>query len=161
MFPNLLEQIEKESLLAIIITLPKQLTEQSALNEELRDQVVKNSAERGKLLGFDNLKKLRTGILRRMIGLRSGGQKGQQEFSLQLVSHADPMEQYRIARRLYTATNLKDNVSEEHERNEDYDASPPRRIISAHQANSAPITNIEAKVSSPLTRPSRYNTVFG
>ncbi len=124
MFPNLLEQTKKESLLAIIIALPKQLAEQAALIQELRDQVVKNSAERGKLLGFDSLQKLRTGILRRMIDLRNGGQKGQQEFWLQLVSHGDPMEQHRIARRLCTATNLKDNVSDEHERKEDFDASP-------------------------------------
>ena len=75
MIPNLLEQIDKESFLAIIISLPKQLAEQATLHQELRDQVVKNSAESAKLSSHDGLKKPRIGTLRRKTCLHRGAKR--------------------------------------------------------------------------------------
>ena len=92
MSPDQLEQMDKESLLAIIIALQKQLAEQAALIQELRDQLAKNSRNSGKPPSSDGLKKPRTRSLRRKTGLRSGGQKGHQGQTLQMVAQADYIE---------------------------------------------------------------------
>ena len=56
MNPDQLEQMDKEGLLAIIIALQKQLAEQAALIQELRDQLAKNSRNSGKPPSSDGLK---------------------------------------------------------------------------------------------------------
>jgi hypothetical protein len=71
--PNQLEQVDKESRLAIIIALQKQLVEQAALIQELRDQLAKNSRNSGKPPSSDGLKKPQTRSLRRKTGRRNGG----------------------------------------------------------------------------------------
>jgi hypothetical protein len=43
-----LEQLDKETLIAIILELQRQLREQAALIQELRDQLAKNSQNSGK-----------------------------------------------------------------------------------------------------------------
>jgi hypothetical protein len=61
--------------LAIIFALQKQLAEQAALIQELRDQLAKNSRNSGKPPSSDGLKKPRTRSLRRKTGRRSGGKR--------------------------------------------------------------------------------------
>ena len=82
MSPDQLEQMDKESLLAIIIALQKQLAEQASLIQELRDQLAKNSRNSGKPPSSDGLKKPRTRSLRRKTGRRSGGQEGHEGHTL-------------------------------------------------------------------------------
>ena len=93
MSPDQLEQMDKESLLAIIIALQKQLAEQAALIQELRDQLAKNSRN-----SSDGLKKPRTRSLRRKTGRRSGGQEGHEGHTLQMVAQADTIERHRVTR---------------------------------------------------------------
>jgi hypothetical protein len=72
MIPILREQIDKESLLTIF-TLQNPLAERTAFIQELRDQVVKSSAESGKLSSSDGLKKPQTGTIRQKTALHNGG----------------------------------------------------------------------------------------
>ena len=81
--------MDKERLLAIIIALQKQLAEQAALIQELRDQLAKNSRNSGKPPSSDGLKKPRTRSLRRKTGRRSGGQEGHEGHTLQMVAQPD------------------------------------------------------------------------
>jgi hypothetical protein len=94
MSPDQLEQTDKESLLAIIFALQKQLAEQAALIQELRDQLAKNSRNSGKPPSSDGLKKPRTRSLRRKTGRRSGGQEGHEGHTLQMVTQPDHIERH-------------------------------------------------------------------
>ena len=55
-----LNELDKEGLIAIILTLQKQIAEQGRLIQELQDQVAKNSRNSGKPPSSDGLKKPRT-----------------------------------------------------------------------------------------------------
>jgi transposase len=134
MSPDQLKEIDKESLIVIIIALQEQLAEQAALIQELRDQVAKNSRNSGKPPSSDGLKKPRPHSLRRKTGRQSGGQKGHQGHTLQMVAQADSIERHRVTRCPYCATNLKEVVSDECERRQVFDIPVVQLMVTEHQA---------------------------
>jgi transposase len=134
--PGQLQQIDKESLIAIIIALQEQLAEQAVLIQELRDQLAKNSRNSGKPPSSDGLKKPRTRSLRRKTGRQSGGQKGHQGHTLQMVAQVDCIERHCVTRCPYCATSLKDVVSDECEIRQVFDIPPVRIGVTEHQAES-------------------------
>jgi transposase len=136
MSPDQLEQMDKESLLAIIITLQKQLAEQAALIQELRDQLAKNSRNSGKPPSSDGLKKPRTRSLRRKTGRRSGGQEGHEGHMLQMVAQPDHIERHYATRCPYCATDLNEVVPEGYEKRQVFDIPPMRIRVTQHQAES-------------------------
>ncbi len=158
--PDQLEQMDKESLLAIIIALQEQLAEQAALIQELRDQLAKNSRNSGKPPSSDGLKKPRTRSLRRKTGLRSGGQKGHQGHTLQMVTQADYIERHRVTRCPYCATNLKDIVSDEYERRQVFDIPVVRITVTEHQAENKQCPNCRHRIKgtfpNDVTQPVQY-----
>ena len=160
MSPNQLEQMDKESLLAIIITLQKQLAEQAALIQELRDQLAKNSRNSGKPPSSDGLKKPRTRSLRRKTGRRSGGQEGHEGHTLKMVTQPDHIERHYATRCPYCATNLKDIVSDEYERRQVFDIPPVRIMVTEHQAESKQCPHCRQRIKGTfpthVTRPVQY-----
>ena len=79
-----LEQLDKEALISIILTLQQQVCElqqavatQADEVQKLRDQLTKDSRNSGKPPSSDGLKKPRPRNLRKKTGRNSGGQKGQ------------------------------------------------------------------------------------
>ena len=160
MSPDQLEQMDKESLLAIIIALQKQLAEQAALIQELRDQLAKNSRNSGKPPSSDGFKNPRTRSLRRKTGRQSGGQKGHEGHTLQMVAQPDHIEQHNVTRCPYCATNLKEIVSDEYERRQVFDIPPVRLTVTEHQAESkqCPHCRRRIKGSFPanVTQPVQY-----
>ena len=68
---NQLAELDKESLIAIIMTLQQQLAEQATLIQELRDQLAKNSRNSSRPPSSDGLKKPRTRSLRKRTDLQS------------------------------------------------------------------------------------------
>jgi hypothetical protein len=92
-----LEQLEKATLIAIIVELQRQLTEQATLIQELRDQLAKNSQNSGKPPSSDGLKKPRTRSLRKKTGRRSGGQEGHKGHTLEMVEQPDHIKVYEAS----------------------------------------------------------------
>ena len=129
-----LEQMDKESLLTIIIALQKQLAEQAALIQELGDQLAKNSRNSGKPPSSDGLKKPRTRSLRRKTGRRSGGQTGHEGHTLQMVARADHIERHYVTRCPYCANDLNDVVSARYEKRQVFDIPPVQVAVTEHQA---------------------------
>ena len=160
MSPDQLEQMDKESLLAIIIALQKQLAEQAALIQELRDQLAKNSRNSGKPPSSDGLKKPRTRSLRRKTGRRSGGQEGHEGHTLQMVAQPDHIERHHATRCPYCATNLEDIISEEYERRQVFDIPPVRIMVTEHQAESKQCPHCRQRVKGTfptnVTQPVQY-----
>ncbi len=158
--PDQLEQMDKESLLAIIIALQKQLAEQAALIQELRDQLAKNSRNSGKPPSSDGLKKPRTRSLRRKTGRRSGGQEGHEGHTLQMVAQPDHIERHYATRCPYCATNLKDVVSDKYEERQVFDIPPVHIMVTEHQAESKQCPHCRQRVKGTfptnVTQPVQY-----
>ena len=160
MSPDQLKQIDKESLIAIIIALQEQLAEQAALIQELRDQLAKNSRNSGKPPSSDGLKKPRPHSLRRKTGRQSGGQKGHQGHTLQMVAQADSIERHRVTRCPYCATNLKEVVSDECERRQVFDIPVVQLMVTEHQAERKQCPHCQRRVKGTfpanVTQPVQY-----
>jgi len=158
--PDQLEQMDKENLLAIIIALQKQLAEQAAVIQELRDQLAKNSRNSGKPPSSDGLKKPRTRSLRRKIGRRSGGQEGHEGHTLQMIAQPDQIERHYATRCPYCATDLNDVVSAGYEKRQVFDIPPLQVTVTEHQAESkrCPHCRRQVKGTFPpnVTRPVQY-----
>ena len=93
---NQLAEQDKETLISIVLTLQEQVqqlqktvAEQAEAIQALRDQLAKNSRNSGNPPSSDGLKKPRTRSLRKKSGRRSGGQKGHQGHTLQMVERPD------------------------------------------------------------------------
>ena len=94
-----LEQLDKEALISIILTLQQQVRElqqavaaQADEIQKLRDQLAKNSRNSGKPPSSDGLKKPRPRNLRKKTGRRSGGQKGHKSHTLGMVEQPDHVQ---------------------------------------------------------------------
>ncbi len=129
-----LEQLEKATLIAIIVELQRQLTEQATLIQELRDQLAKNSQNSGKPPSSDGLKKPRTRSLRKKTGRRSGGQEGHKGHTLEMVEQPDHIKVYEASTCLYCATDLRLIESGGYEKRQVFDVPPVRIEVTEHQA---------------------------
>jgi transposase len=129
-----LEQLEKETLIAIILELERQLREQAALIQELRDQLAKNSQNSGKPPSSDGLKKPRTRSLRKKSGRRSGGQKGHQGHTLKMVEQPDQIQVYEASTCSHCATDLQSVEPCGYEKRQVFDVPPVRIEVTEHQA---------------------------
>jgi len=160
MSPDQLEQMDKASLLAIIIALQKQLAEQAVLIQELRDQLAKNSRNSGKPPSSDGLKKPRTRSLRRKTGRRSGGQEGHEGHTLQMVAQPEHIERHYATKCPYCATDLNDVVSERYEKRQVFDIPPVQITVTEHQAESKQCPHCRRQVRGTfptnVTRPVQY-----
>ena len=129
-----LEQLEKETLIAIILELERQLREQAALIQELRDQLAKNSQNSGKPPSSDGLKKPRTRSLRKKSGRRGGGQKGHQGHTLKMVEQPDQIQVYEASTCSHCATDLQSVEPCGYEKRQVFDVPPVRIEVTEHQA---------------------------
>lgn len=129
-----LEQLDKETLVAIILELQRQLKEQAALIQELRDQLAKDSQNSGKPPSSDGLKKPRTRSLRKKSGRRSGGQKGHQGHTLKMVEQPDHIQVYEVSRCWHCATDLQSVEPCGYEKRQMFDVPPVRIEVTEHQA---------------------------
>jgi transposase len=156
--------MDKESLLAIIIALQKQLAEQEVLIQELRDQLAKNSRNSGKPPSSDGLKKPRTRSLRRKTGRRSGGQEGHEGHTLQVVAQPDHIERHYATRCPYCATDLNDVASEGYEKRQVFDIPPVQITVTEHQAESKQCPHCRRQVRGTfptnVTRPVQYGPLL-
>jgi len=158
--PDQLKRIDKESLIAIIIALQKQLAEQAILIQELRDQLAKNSRNSGKPPSSDGLKKPRTRTLRRKTGRRSGGQEGHKGHTLQMVAEPDHIERYDVTRCPHCASDLQEVASAGYEKRQVFDIPVVAVTVTEHQAErkQCPQCRQQVRGSFPVhvTRPVQY-----
>ena len=84
-----LADLDKETLIAIILELREIVIKQTVQIQELQDQLAKSSKNSGKPPSSDGLKKPRTRSLRRKKGRQSGGQKGHKGHTLEMVEQPD------------------------------------------------------------------------
>jgi transposase len=136
-----LEQLDKEALISIILTLQQQIREleqtvaaQAAEIQELRDQLAKNSRNSGKPPSSDGLKKPRTQSLRKRTGRRRGGQKGHKGHTLKMVEQPDHLEVHPAAQCPHCGTDLQSVEGCAVERRQVFDIPPVQIEVTEHQA---------------------------
>ena len=136
-----LEQLDKETLISIILRLQEQVRElqqtvaaQTADIQKLRDQLAKNSRNSGKPPSSDGLKKPRTRSLRKKTGRSSGGQKGHKGHTLEKVEQADHVVVHYASLCPHCATDLQSVERCAVERRQVFDIPPVRIEVTEHQA---------------------------
>jgi transposase len=129
-----LAELDKETLIAIILALHQQLAEQAAVIQALRDQLAKNSRNSGKPPSSDGLKKPRTRSLRQRTGRQSGGQPGHQGHTLEMVEEPDHIELHPVSACPQCDTDLESVEPVGYEKRQVFDIPPVRIEVTEHQA---------------------------
>jgi transposase len=162
-----LEQLDKEELISIILTLQQQVqelqravAEQAAEIQKLRDQWAKTSRNSGKPPSSDGLKKPRTRNLRRKSGRRSGGQEGHPGHTLKMVEKPDHVEHYEVSACPQCAADLHAVAACELERRQVFDVPPVRVEVTEHQAEIKVCPQcgerVRAQFPADVTQPVQY-----
>lgn len=129
-----LEKLDKESLIAFILTLQQQLAEQRVLIQKLSDQLVKDSHNSSKPPSSDGLKKPRTRSLRQKGQHPKGGQPGHKGNTLKMVAEPDHIEPYPATTCPHCATDLTLVEAQRYEKRQVFDVPPVRLEVTEHQA---------------------------
>ena len=164
---NQLEQLDKENLIEIILTMQQQMqqlqqsvAEQAAEIQALRDQVAKNSHNSGKPPSSDGLRKSHPQNLRHKSGRRPGGQKGHQGHTLKMVEEPDHTQVHFLTVCPDCAANLQDVEPCGQERRQVFDIPPVQVEVTEHQAEIkvCPECGHSVKSSFPaeVTQPVQY-----
>jgi transposase len=129
-----LEQLDKETLISMILTLQQMVAAQAAEIQALRDQLAKNSRNSGKPPSSDGLKKPWVQNLRRKTHRPSGGQKGHTGHTLERVQQPDQVVMHRISECPHCATDLRAVEPCHLERRQVFDVPPASIEVTEHQA---------------------------
>jgi len=129
-----LEQLDKTSLIELIVALQQQLAEQQRLMQTLRDQLAKDSHNSSKPPGSDGLKQPKTRSLREQGRRPVGGQPGHQGDTLKMVTEPDQIERHLVSACPYCQTNLAAVEASGYDKRQVFDIPPLRLEVTEHQA---------------------------
>lgn len=127
-----LEELDKGSLIAMIVELREVLAKQAALIQDLQDQLAKNSQNSGKPPSSDGLTK-QPRSLREKGKRRRGGQAGHEGHTLKMVDQPDHIERHEVTTCPHCAADLRAIAADEIERRQVFDVPPVRVEVTEHQ----------------------------
>jgi len=129
-----LRELEKASLIAIILELRELVTQQAARIQALEDQWAKHSGNSGKPPSSDGLKKKPTPKSLRQKGKRkSGGQPGHTGHTLEMVSDPAYVEVHRLPSCPHCQHDLSEAQVLDMERRQVFDVPPVAIEVTEHQ----------------------------
>lgn len=129
-----LADLDKETLIAIILELRQMIAHQASQIQELQDQLAKNSQNSGKPPSSDGLKKPRTRSLRKKEGRQSGGQKGHKGHTLEMVEQPEQVVVHRVESCPHCAADLREVAPDGFEKRQVFDIPPVQVEVTEHQA---------------------------
>lgn len=129
-----LEQLDKQVLIDLILSLQRQLAEQRQAIQGLRDQIAKNSQNSSKPPGSDGLKKRKTQSLRTKSERPYGGQPGHTGATLKMVAEPDVIERHRVTHCPHCQENLTAVAVTGYEKRQVFDSPPLQLVVTEHQA---------------------------
>lgn len=130
-----LYDLDKESLVAVILELREVIAQQAARLQELEDQVAKHSRNSGKPPSSDGLKKPPRRRSLRIKGKRKkGGQRGHKGHTLKMVAEPDHIEVHRVQACPHCQADLQEVAAESVEQRQVFDVPPLRVEVTEHQA---------------------------
>lgn len=154
-----LTNLDKESLIAIILELQQMIVQQASQIRELQDQLAKNSQNSGKPPSSDGLKKPRTRSLRKKKGRKSGGQEGHKGYTLEMVEQPDHIVVHRVDRCSHCAADLRDITPDKVEKRQVFDIPPVMVEVTEHQAEIKRCPcgkRVKANFPSEVAQPTQY-----
>ena len=156
-----LADLDKETLIAIILELREIVIKQASQIQELQDQLAKNSKNSGKPPSSDGLKKPRTRSLRKKEGRQSGGQKGHKGHTLEMAEQPDHIVKYPVESCPHCAADLRAIAPETVEKRQVFDIPPVRVEVTEHQAEIKRCSCgevVKANFPSEVTQPTQYGS---
>lgn len=157
-----LEQLDKSTLIDIILMLRDQVLALEARVKELEDQLAKNSRNSGKPPSSDGLKKPRTRSLRRKSGRKPGGQKGHKGHTLEMVAQPDHTTVHSVAVCPACQEDLSSIRSAGHVRRQVFDVPPVQIEVTEHRAEVKACphchTRVRADFPEGVTQPVQYGS---
>jgi len=160
---NELYELDKESLVAIILELREVIAEQAARIQVLEDQLAKNSQNSSKPPGSDGLKKKpRRRSLREKGKRKNGGQEGHQGHTLEMVASPDHIVIHPVKACPHCQADLQDVEVASIEKRQVFDVPPVRLEVTEHQAEVKCCPGCGETVKGPfpaeVTQPVQYGT---
>ena len=128
-----LEQLDKSTLIELIVVLQKQLAEQGQQIQKLSDQIAKNSQNSSKPPGSDGLKKMKTKSLRQKGEKPYGGQPGHQGDTLQMVSEPDEIVDHPVTSCPHCQGDLALVEAVGYDKRQVFDIPPLRLEVTEHR----------------------------
>jgi transposase len=129
-----LEELDKASLIAIILELRELLQLQAAEIQKLKEQIAKNSRNSSKPPSSDGLKKPKPKSLREKGQHKTGGQSGHQGKTLCMVSAPEKTVRHCLEICPECQHDLSHVPLEKLERRQVFDIAPVRMMVTEHQA---------------------------
>jgi len=155
-----LEQMEKETLIELVLLLQNQLDELSQRVQKLEDQIAKHSRNSSKPPSSDGLSKPKTRSLRRSEGRKPGGQEGHPGHTLKMKANPDQIEVHDLAQCPHCDNDLSAIAVSDYVRRQVYDVPPVLIEVTEHQAEIKQCPGcgqrVQAEFPGGVTRPVQY-----
>jgi transposase len=155
-----LAELDQAALLAIIVELRRQIAEQAALIQQLRDQLAQNSRNSSNPPSSDGLKNPRRKSLRQKGKRPNGGQPGHEGHTLKPVEQPDHIERHEVTTCPHCAADLSEVEVYAVEKRQVFDLPPVRLEVTEHQAEikRCPACSQRVKGNFPedVTQPVQY-----
>jgi transposase len=155
-----LEQLDKETLIDLVLLLQDRLDELSQRVQKLEDQVAKHSRNSSKPPSSDGLSKPKTRSLRRSEGRKPGGQAGHSGYTLRMKVNPDHVEVHELNQCPHCDRDLSAVAVSDCVRRQVYDVPPVQIEVTEHQAE---IKNcpgcgrqVQAAFPAHVTQPVQY-----
>jgi transposase len=129
-----LEKLAKTRLIELVLAMQQQLAEQSALIQQLRDQLAKDSHNSGKPPSSDGLKKRKTRSLRPAGKRAAGGEIGHAGDTLRMVAQANHVVGHAVESCPHCQSDLASVAAVGHEKRQVFDIPAVQLEVTEHQA---------------------------
>ncbi len=157
-----LEQLDKASLIEIILALQEQVRALTRRVQELEGQVAKNSRNSSKPPSSDGPKKPRTRSLRQKSGRKPGGQEGHPGHTLAMSDKPAHIEVHSLVSCPHCQTDLSTVKPSSHVRRQVFDVPPVQIEVTEHQieVKHCPSCQKTVQVAFPenVTQPVQYGS---
>lgn len=155
-----LEELDKETLIELVLLLQEHLDELSQRVQKLEDQVAKESRNSSKPPSSDGLSKPKTRSLRRSEGRKPGGQEGHPGHTLEMKANPDRVEVHAMSQCPHCECDLSAVTVLGCVRRQVYDVPPVQIEVTEHQAEikSCPGCGqrVQAAFPAQVTQPVQY-----
>jgi transposase len=157
-------QLDKGTLIELVLLLQDHLNGLSHRVQELEDQVAKQSRNSSKPPSSDGLAKPKTRSLRRSEGRKPGGQEGHPGHTLEMREEPDHIELHTVEQCPHCETELSDVEASDHVRRQVFDIPPVQIEVTEHRAEikHCPTCHrrVQASFPSQVSQPVQYGPRF-
>jgi transposase len=155
-----LEELDKNTLIDIILRLQDHLDELNARVKKLEDQASKQSRNSSKPPSSDGLAKPKTRSLRRSDGRPVGGQPGHSGHTLKLVDNPEQLEIHEVSACPHCSADLGEVAAAAYVRRQVFDIPPVQIKVTEHRAEIKQCpgcgSSVQAAFPVAVTQPVQY-----